>query len=156
MIDAPFAHVGGLPVEETLGSFGPALLLGLGVAWARLRARLRRVRSRHRARRPAQEGATRCGRAGRNSNRDDELVANAEHHVANPRSDLIGKLLATPYAICRRWMRLSGTTPRGGPRDGSDADEDLIRLSLGSDIWVLTGSPRRRSSLRGGDGRQQL
>ena len=36
------AHVGGVPVEETLGSFGPALLLGLGVAWAKLRARLRR------------------------------------------------------------------------------------------------------------------
>jgi hypothetical protein len=43
----PIAHVGGIPVEETLGSFGPALLLGLGVAWANLRARLRRVRSRH-------------------------------------------------------------------------------------------------------------
>jgi hypothetical protein len=35
----PIAHVGGLPVEETLGSFGPALLLGLGVAWTKLRAR---------------------------------------------------------------------------------------------------------------------
>ena len=30
----PIAHVGGIPVEETLGSFGPALLLGLGVVWA--------------------------------------------------------------------------------------------------------------------------
>jgi hypothetical protein len=39
----PLAHVGGLPIEETLASFGPALLLGLGVAWAKLRARLRGV-----------------------------------------------------------------------------------------------------------------
>jgi hypothetical protein len=37
----PFAHVGGLPIEETLGSFGPALLVGCGVAWAKLRASLR-------------------------------------------------------------------------------------------------------------------
>ena len=27
MIDLPLAHVGGIPIEETLGSFGPALLL---------------------------------------------------------------------------------------------------------------------------------
>ena len=26
MIGLPFAHVGGIPIEETLGSFGPALL----------------------------------------------------------------------------------------------------------------------------------
>jgi hypothetical protein len=71
----PIAHVGGIPVEETLGSFGPALLLGLGVAWAKLRARLRRVRSRHRARRLAQEGrdAVRARRS--EHHRDDELVA---------------------------------------------------------------------------------
>jgi hypothetical protein len=46
VIGVPFAHVGGIPIEETLASFGPALLVGLGVAWAQLRARLRRVRSR--------------------------------------------------------------------------------------------------------------
>jgi hypothetical protein len=46
VIGAPFAHVGGVPIEETLGSFGPALLVGLGVAWAQLRARLRRGRAR--------------------------------------------------------------------------------------------------------------
>jgi hypothetical protein len=51
------AHLGGLPVEETLGSFGPALLVGLGVAWAKLRARLRPgALSRPRSR-PAQHGA---------------------------------------------------------------------------------------------------
>jgi hypothetical protein len=38
------AHVNGLPVEETLASFAPALLLGTGVAWARLRARLHRLK----------------------------------------------------------------------------------------------------------------
>jgi hypothetical protein len=46
MISAPFAHIGGLPIEETLGSVGPALLVGFGVAWANLRARLRPPRSR--------------------------------------------------------------------------------------------------------------
>jgi hypothetical protein len=82
VISALFAHVGGLPIEETLGSFGPALLVGFGMAWAKLRARLRRVRSRATAHVPPREtGATRCGRACLNSNSDDELVANAEHHV---------------------------------------------------------------------------
>ena len=45
MSGLPLAHVGGLPIEETLGSFGPALLVALGVAWAKLRARLRPVRA---------------------------------------------------------------------------------------------------------------
>jgi hypothetical protein len=39
------AHVGGIPIEETLASLGPALLAGLGVAWADLRSRLGRVRA---------------------------------------------------------------------------------------------------------------
>jgi hypothetical protein len=42
MISAPFAHIGGIPIEETLAPFGPALLVAFGVAWAQLRARLRR------------------------------------------------------------------------------------------------------------------
>ena len=46
MISAPFAHLGGLPIEEALGSLGPALLVAFGVAWANLRGRLRPVRSR--------------------------------------------------------------------------------------------------------------
>jgi hypothetical protein len=46
MISAPFAHIGAIPIEETLGSLGPALLVAFGVAWAQLRARLRPVRSR--------------------------------------------------------------------------------------------------------------
>jgi hypothetical protein len=37
------AHVGGLPIEETVGSFGPALLVALGAAAARLRALGRRA-----------------------------------------------------------------------------------------------------------------
>jgi hypothetical protein len=45
VIGGPLGHVGGLPIEETLGSLGPAVLVGLGVAWARLRARLGRARS---------------------------------------------------------------------------------------------------------------
>ena len=46
MINVPIAHVGGIPVEETVASLGPALLVAFGVAWANLRARLRRVGSR--------------------------------------------------------------------------------------------------------------
>jgi hypothetical protein len=56
MISAPFAHVGALPIEETLGSFGPALLVAVGVAWAQLRARLRGMRSRARADAAVEEG----------------------------------------------------------------------------------------------------
>ena len=41
MIGSLFAHVGGIPIEETVGPLGPALLAGFGVAWATLRARLR-------------------------------------------------------------------------------------------------------------------
>ncbi|HEX4717139.1 MAG TPA: hypothetical protein VH300_01320 [Thermoleophilaceae bacterium] len=37
-----FGHIGGVPVEETLGSFGPVLLAALGVATANLRDRWRR------------------------------------------------------------------------------------------------------------------
>jgi hypothetical protein len=37
MIGIPVAHVAGIPIEETLGSLGPALLLIAGVASARLR-----------------------------------------------------------------------------------------------------------------------
>jgi hypothetical protein len=46
VIRAPLAHVGGIPIEETLASLGPALLVAFGVAWANLRAGLRRARSR--------------------------------------------------------------------------------------------------------------
>ena len=55
MINAPFAHVGGIPIEETIGSFGPALLVGFGVAWSKLRTRLRPMRSRAALTPPAQE-----------------------------------------------------------------------------------------------------
>jgi hypothetical protein len=41
MIGVPFAHVGGIPIEETLASLGPALLVGFAATWANLRARLR-------------------------------------------------------------------------------------------------------------------
>ena len=73
MIGVPFAHVGGLPIEETLGSFGPALLVGFGVAWAQLRARLRRVRSRASAHAPPRRKGARCGRAGRSNPQIGEL-----------------------------------------------------------------------------------
>ena len=38
------AHIGGVPIEETLASFGPALLVALGAMAAKLRARYVRVR----------------------------------------------------------------------------------------------------------------
>lgn len=43
------AHVGGIPIEETLALNGPALLLALGAASASLGARLRRLSRRRRA-----------------------------------------------------------------------------------------------------------
>ena len=51
------AHVSGLPVEETLSFFGPALLLASGVALTWLHARLRSVRRWSRT--TAREGAGR-------------------------------------------------------------------------------------------------
>jgi hypothetical protein len=60
MIRAPFAHIGGIPIEETLGSLGPAVLVAFGVGWAQLRARLRPgALSRQRF---PQEGGARCRR----------------------------------------------------------------------------------------------
>ena len=46
----PVAHIGGIPIEETLGSFGPVLLLAAGVASAWLSARFRDLRARKRRR----------------------------------------------------------------------------------------------------------
>jgi hypothetical protein len=45
-----FAHVGGIPLEETLALYGPALVLVAGAASASLGARLRRIGRRTRAR----------------------------------------------------------------------------------------------------------
>ena len=70
MISVPFAHVGGIPIEEALGSFGPALLVGFGVAWVKLRARLRPLRSR-----AGPERGARRGRAGLKRNSDDQSAA---------------------------------------------------------------------------------
>jgi hypothetical protein len=47
MMGLPLAHIGGIPIEETLASLTPALLVAFGAASATLRARLRRARSRH-------------------------------------------------------------------------------------------------------------
>jgi len=65
MISVPFAHVGGIPIEETLGSFGPALLVAFGVARSTLRARLRPMRSGARAHAPRarRKRAVRTGQA---------------------------------------------------------------------------------------------
>jgi hypothetical protein len=42
------AHVGGFPIEETLATAGPALLVAFGVAWANLRARVHAQRAHNR------------------------------------------------------------------------------------------------------------
>ena len=41
MSGLPLAHVGGIPIEEAIGAFGPALLVAFGAVVANLRARLR-------------------------------------------------------------------------------------------------------------------
>jgi hypothetical protein len=58
---APIAHVGGIPIEETLAAFGPPLLVAFGVASEQLRARLRRMRSRANAHASAQKTGAQCG-----------------------------------------------------------------------------------------------
>jgi hypothetical protein len=40
----PVAHIDGIPIEETLGSLGPALLLVAGAASATLNAHVRHLR----------------------------------------------------------------------------------------------------------------
>ena len=40
----PFAHIAGVPVEETMASFVPVLALAGGCCVATVRARLRRMR----------------------------------------------------------------------------------------------------------------
>ena len=60
MTSAPFAHIGGIPIEETFGSLGPALRIASGVAWTQRRARLRPVRSRASA--PCKKGGAQCRR----------------------------------------------------------------------------------------------
>ena len=42
----PFAHIAGIPVEETALSFGPVLLAGGGIATLKVRERLERRRGR--------------------------------------------------------------------------------------------------------------
>ena len=44
MMGIPIAHVAGIPIEETIGIYGPALLLAFGAACTIVRARFRRVR----------------------------------------------------------------------------------------------------------------
>jgi hypothetical protein len=48
VIGVPFAHIAGIPIEETLVPIIPALVLAVGVASATIRARLRRGSSRRR------------------------------------------------------------------------------------------------------------
>lgn len=45
MTDLPLAHIAGIPIEETVASFGPALLVALAATWTKLRAHLHRPRA---------------------------------------------------------------------------------------------------------------
>jgi hypothetical protein len=73
MIGLPVAHVGGIPIEETLAMYGPGVLVALGVAAACVRARLRRgVLSRHRPHPGRRFGrVARSARVESNSDGDD-------------------------------------------------------------------------------------
>ena len=44
VIDLPGGHIASIPIEETLGSYGPALLVVIGAALATVRAGWRRLR----------------------------------------------------------------------------------------------------------------
>jgi hypothetical protein len=59
----PIAHVSGIPIEETLGMYGPVLLLVLGAASARARARIRRPHSDPGTDRAARQSDRRGGRS---------------------------------------------------------------------------------------------
>jgi hypothetical protein len=61
----PLAHIAGMPIEETIASLGPALLLTFGAAFTKVGARLRRARSsaRHDPARPRRGRAARVRRA---------------------------------------------------------------------------------------------
>jgi hypothetical protein len=50
MMGSPLAHIGGLPLEETLASFGPMLVLVAGATSAKFAARIRHLRRRQRRR----------------------------------------------------------------------------------------------------------
>ena len=68
MIDAPLAHVGGIPIEETIGSFSPALVVAFGMVWAKVRDRLRHPSGLRRTHTTSETCARRVQR------RDDEVV----------------------------------------------------------------------------------
>lgn len=58
MIGLTIAHVGGIPIEETLGSLGPVALLAAGAASAMLSTRIRHLRARWRRRGAAKHEAS--------------------------------------------------------------------------------------------------
>jgi hypothetical protein len=49
----PVAHIAGVPVEETLGMFGPVAAAIVAAGSASIRVRLRRLRDLHRRAHPA-------------------------------------------------------------------------------------------------------
>ena len=64
MTSLPVAHIAGMPLEETLASLTPALVLTFGAAFATLRARLQQLRSRAKPEAPGPT-SSRAARAGR-------------------------------------------------------------------------------------------
>jgi hypothetical protein len=104
MIGVPFAHVGGVPIEEALGSLSPALLVGFGAAWAKLRARLRRSRSRANAHAPRIRRGRDAGRTGRRNPQIGELwIADAERERGRGRAAARCGVHAEPAGTRQAW-----------------------------------------------------
>jgi hypothetical protein len=146
MIGVPAAHVGGVPIEETLGSLGPALLVGFGLAWAKFRARLRWVRSR------ATDPTARARRAprGRAGQSEKQQRRRAGRERGAPRRGRARR--PDREALAQRLPRecLQGVTltARGRDPDVERAVRTQDALPTGHDTAgsVWTGSARPRSS----------
>ena len=139
MTGVPFAHVGGLPIEETLASLGPALLVAFGVASAQLRARLGRVcahtsahasRSRQRAR--SADGRSKQGTATTRAwpSRKDDTPARSPS-----RRDCAEISQGEPPHFRSPRMRASAPAPEFTPA----ADEQQKRDGGGDERWARRG-----------------
>jgi hypothetical protein len=121
-----FAHIAGMPVEETIASLGPALLLTFGAASATLRARVRRARSsaRHDAPRP-RRGAARVWRP-RETQPDHSLALPQERHIIRAvHSRWEGAEPATPARPVPHCAREAGASEAAPPLSRRTSSERL-------------------------------
>jgi hypothetical protein len=68
----PVAHIAGIPVEETLGMFGPAIATMAGAASFTVRSRWRRIRGG--SRRPAGKELSRYGGSASGANEHEPQI----------------------------------------------------------------------------------